>query len=120
MSKPQTDTLSPISGMAWSPLPGFAGLEVLTLSSNFDEARKSGRRTRLVRFAPGVETKEPLVHDYFEETMLISGDVHGIREAQAFGAFTEHAYVFRPPGTPHGPIRSEGGCVLLEVQYYAD
>ena len=120
MAQHPVDTLAPISGMSWTALPGFPGLEVLTLSSNFDEARKTGRRTRLVRFAPGVETKEALIHDYFEETMLISGDVHGIREGASFGAFSEQAYVFRPPGTPHGPIRSNDGCVLLEVQYYAD
>lgn len=120
MTKQHIDTLAPISGMTWSALPGFSGLEVLTLSSNFDEAAKTGRRTRLVRLAPGVETKEPLVHDYFEETVLISGDLHGIREAASFGSFSEQAYVFRPPGTPHGPIRSEGGCVMLEVQYYAN
>ncbi|WP_336813009.1 cupin domain-containing protein [Bosea sp. MMO-172] len=120
MAKPSGDTLTPISALSWAALPGFPGLEVLTLSSNFDETRKTGRRTRLVRFAPGVETKEALTHDYFEEAMLIAGDLHGVREASAFGSFSEQAYVFRPPGTPHGPIRSEGGCVLLEVQYYAD
>lgn len=119
MPKPVLDTLTPISALPWQPLPGFPGLEVLTLSSNFDEARKTGRRTRLVRFGPGIETREPLVHDYFEEAMLVSGDIHGVREAEGLGSFAEQAYVFRPPGTPHGPIRSEGGCVLLEVQYYA-
>ncbi len=118
MSKPAVDTLTPISALAWQALPGFPGLDVLTLSSTFDEARKTGRRTRLVRFGPGVETREALVHDYFEEAMLVSGDIRGIREAESFGSFTEQAYVFRPPGTPHGPIRSEGGCVLLEVQYF--
>jgi hypothetical protein len=116
----QPDTLRLIDSLAWTPLAGFDGLEVLTLASDFDEQRKKGRRTRLVRFAPGVETREPLVHDYFEETFLLSGDVHGIRQAASFGAFTKQAFVRRPPGTPHGPIRSEGGCVLLEMHYFPD
>ncbi|MDR5814124.1 MULTISPECIES: cupin domain-containing protein [unclassified Caballeronia] len=115
-----TDTLSLIDSTGWKPLAGFEGVEVLTLASDFDEPGKKGRRTRLVRFAPGVETRDPLVHDYFEETFLLSGDVHGIRQAAAFGTFTEQAFVRRPPGTPHGPIRSEGGCVLLEMHYYPD
>ncbi|MFT3972086.1 MAG: cupin domain-containing protein [Amaricoccus sp.] len=119
MSDRPVDTLTPLSGMQWNPLPGFPGIESLTLADNLDEAKKVGHRTRLVRFAPGVETTKPLIHDYHEEAMLLSGDLSGIREAERFGRFTEEAYVHRPPGTPHGPIRSEGGCVLLEVQYYA-
>lgn len=118
MTAPQTDTLTPLSALAWTALPGFPGIEVLTLSSDLDETARTGHRTRLVRLAPGAETAAPLIHDYHEEVMLLSGDVAGVREAAGFGRFTEQAFVHRPPGTPHGPIRSEGGCVLMEVQYY--
>ncbi len=114
------DIFIPISHFEWTALPGFPGIQVRHLSSNFDEAKRTGRRTRLVRFEPGTATSRPLVHDYHEETFLISGDVEGFGENAAFGAFNEQAYVHRLPGTPHGPIRSIGGCVLLEIQYYAD
>lgn len=114
-----TDTLTLLSSMTWSPLLGFPGIEVLTLSSDLDETKKTGHRTRLVRFAPGTETAAPLVHDYHEQAILLSGDLSGVREAEDFGRFTEQAYVHRQPGTSHGPIRSERGCVMLEVHYYA-
>lgn len=120
MVKPTADTLTPIATLTWTDLPGFPGLEVLTLSSSFDETGKTGRRTRLVRFAPGAQTQHALTHEYFEEAMLVCGDLQGIGAASDFGTFAEHAYVIRPPGTAHGPMRSQGGCILLEVHYYAD
>ena len=30
------------------------------------------------------------------------------------------AYACRPPGTNHGPFRSDEGCMFLEIQYYHD
>lgn len=120
MFTPGIDRLVPIGEMSWTALPGFEGLQVLTLSSNFDEAARSGRRTRLVRFAPGAKTTETLVHDYHEEAFLLSGDLEGFGEAVGFGHVKEHAYVHRQPGTRHGPVRSSGGCTLLEVHYYED
>lgn len=101
----------------WLPLPGFpAGLEVKMLADDLDEENKTGARTRLVRFAPGVATTEPLVHDYWEEVFVIKGAIGPI----GGGAATPDAMMdsCRPPGTPHGPFRSESGCTMLEVQYY--
>ena len=84
------------------------------------------------RFPPASDLNSPRTHPArgfaFREAALAQSSfaLLGDRRfaplfwTQAFGAFSEHAYVFRPPGTPHGPIRSEGGCVLLEVQYYGD
>lgn len=118
MAQENSDTLTPVSELAWRALAGFPGLSVINLSGNLDETKKSGRRTRLVRLEPGARTSQPLVHDYHEEAFLVSGDIHGFAEASRFGSFRENAYVHRSPGTPHGPIRSEDGCVLLEIQYY--
>lgn len=118
MANHAVDTLLPLNGMTWHPLSGFPGIDVLTLADTLDETGKTGHRTRLVRFAPGVETAAPLVHDYHEEAMLLSGDLRGVQEASNFGRFVEQAYVHRAPGTPHGPIRSDNGCILIEIQYY--
>jgi hypothetical protein len=112
------DTPTPITAYDWLPLPDYGGLSVLTLSSTFDEVNCTGRRTRMVRFDPGAETSQTLVHDYHEEAFLMSGDIQGIGAAEGFGSHTERAYVYRAPGTPHGPIRSQGGCVLFEIRYY--
>jgi hypothetical protein len=103
----------------WQALAGFPeGLEVKLLSDDLDEANKTGGRTRLVRFAPGTATTTALIHDYWEEAFVISGQL-GFAESGKSTADRMPAYSCRPPGTPHGPFVSRDGCVLLEVQYYA-
>lgn len=100
----------------WVGLPGFpTGLEVKTMADDLDETRKTGARTRLVRFAPGARTQEPLVHDYWEDVYMLSGD---LRLAGAAAPVTAPVYSCRPPGTQHGPFASNGGCIMLEMQYY--
>jgi hypothetical protein len=71
-----------------------------------------------LRFRPGARTTKPFVHDYWEEVYIISGDLtagDGGKEE----TFTANAYACRPPGIPHGPFRSQTGCLLLETHYYA-
>ncbi|MGY6251428.1 cupin domain-containing protein [Bosea thiooxidans] len=101
----------------WLPLPGFpAGFDVKILADDLDEKRKAGARTRLVRFAAGVATTEALVHDYWEEVFVLKGAV--VPPDGDASAPDVLLYSCRPPGTPHGPFRSENGCIMLEVQYY--
>ena len=90
------------------------------MAGALEEKNKRGTRSRLLRFAPGVFTTAPFVHDYWEEVYLISGDltvgdVQAGADAQSFAANT---YACRPPGIHHGPFRSEKGCLLLEFHYY--
>ena len=102
----------------WSQLPGFPdGLMVKLLADDLDEGAKTGAPTRLVRFAPGTFTTDPLVHDYWEEVILLQGRLAPRPEA-AQGSDTALTYSCRPPGTPHGPFVSSDGCILLEFQYY--
>ena len=112
------DTLTPVQDLEWTPLPGCSGVHVRPLSSTFDEGRRTGRRTRLVRFEPGAATHQTAMHEYHEETLLVSGDLEGFAAAVDFGRFTEQAYVHRLPGTPHGPVRSRSGCTLVEIHYF--
>lgn len=105
----------------WEVPPGYPpGIEQKILSGALDEAGKRGSRTRLLRFAPGVFTTAPFVHDYWEEVYLMSGDLTVGNDDQGNGGtpFRPNTYACRPPGAPHGPFRSEGGCVLLEIHYY--
>ncbi len=37
---------------------------------------------------------------------------------RGFTRFGPSTYACRPPGTPHGPFKSETGCLLLEMHYY--
>jgi len=41
-----------------------AGIQQKILSGALDEANKSGSRSRLLRFAPGVYTTKAFVHEY--------------------------------------------------------
>jgi hypothetical protein len=101
----------------WQALPGMPGLATRLLSGDFDEPAGRGFRTRYVRFEAGAETQEALTHDYWEEAFLLEGALTTKEDGRSLRA---PAYVIRPPGTPHGPLASATGCLLLEVQYFAD
>jgi hypothetical protein len=105
----------------WEVPPGYpAGIQQKILSGSLDEANRSGSRTRLLRFGPGVYTTAPFVHQYWEEVYLLSGDLIVGNDAEGRGgeAFIGATYACRPPGAFHGPFKSERGCLLLEIHYY--
>jgi hypothetical protein len=107
----------------WAAPPGYPlGIEQKILAGTLDEAKRTGSRTRLLRFAPGVFTKAPFVHDYWEEVYLINGDLTVGNNAEGRGGegFPPGTYACRPPGAVHGPFKSETGCLLLEIHYYAE
>lgn len=107
----------------WETPPGYpAGIEQKILAGGLDETAHTGSRTRLLRFAPGVFTTAPFVHDYWEEVFLVQGDLTVGNDAQGNGgeSFQAGTYACRPPGAVHGPFKSNGGCLLMEIHYYAD
>ena len=107
--------------IGWATPPGYpAGIEQKILAGTLDEVQQSGSRTRLLRFAPAVFTTAPFVHDYWEEVYLIAGDLTVGNDAAGQGGegFNPGTYACRPPGAAHGPFRSEGGCLLLEIHYF--
>lgn len=108
-------------GGEWVVPEGYPeGMKHKILVGHLDEAGKTGCRTRLLKFEPGVFTTEPFVHDYWEEVYLLKGDltVGNDRNGEGGRRFDPDTYACRPPGTPHGPFKSEGGCLLLESHYY--
>jgi mannose-6-phosphate isomerase-like protein (cupin superfamily) len=108
-------------GHGWEVLPGYpAGIEQQILAGSLDEKNKTGFRTRHLRFKPGVYTTLPFTHDYWEEVYVVSGDLVVGSDANGAGGkkFGPNTYACRPPGTPHGPFRSDNGCLLLELHYY--
>src|SRR3989337_3106372 len=61
-------------GTGWEVPAGYpTGIQQKILSGALDEVNKRGSRTRLLRFAPGVVTSDPFVHEYWEEGYQISG-----------------------------------------------
>jgi ChrR-like protein with cupin domain len=93
--------------------PSDALAEEKILSGALDHKMKRGSRTRLLRFKPGFLTHAPFVHDYWEEVLLLQGDM--IVGGESFKGYT---YCVRPPGVYHGPFKSEDGALLLEVHYF--
>ena len=105
----------------WETPPGYpSGIEQQILAGFLDEQHKTGFRTRHLRFKPGTYTTAPFVHEYWEEVYLVSGDLIVGSDAHGNGGekFGPHTYACRPPGTLHGPFKSDTGCLLLELHYY--
>ena len=105
----------------WEVPAGYpSGIQQKILAGSLDENNKRGSRTRLLRFAPGVFTTAPFVHDYWEEVFLVSGDLTVGNDEHGNGgtAFESFTYACRPPGARHGPFRSDRGCLLYEMHYY--
>lgn len=105
----------------WHVPPGYPeGIEQKILAGSLDEENRQGSRTRLLRFAPGVFTTRPFIHDHWEEVYLIDGDLIVGNDANGNGgkSFAPNTYACRPPGVYHGPFKSERGCVLIEMHYY--
>ena len=96
-----------------TPLGYPEGIEQKILAGRLDEEEKRGSRTRLLRFQPGAYTTEPFEHDCWEEVFLVSGDLTVGEEP-----FRPYTYACRPPHAPHGPFRSEEGCMLMEIHYF--
>jgi hypothetical protein len=106
----------------WETPTGYPeGIQQKILAGSLDETAKTGNRSRLLRFAPGVYTTKPFVHDYWEEVLLISGDltVGNNERGEGGEAFTPLTFACRPPGVFHGPFKSEAGCLLFEIHYFA-
>lgn len=101
----------------WQPVPGTSGISSKPLSGDFDEENRKGFRTRCIRVEPGGETFEPFEHAYWEEVFILEGELTSKADGSTVSA---PAYVIRPPATPHGPVLSKTGCVLLEFQYFSE
>ena len=109
-----------MSGGGWHTPEGFPpGLKAKILSGELDEVNKRGSRTRLMQFEPGAFTTESLVHEFWEEVYVVSGEFFGIGESdRPPESYSQHTYTCRPPGIVHGPFKSDTGCVLLEIHYF--
>ena len=71
--------------------------------------------TRLAWWPAGLDTSQDGVirHSYHEEVYLLEGYLTDLTLGQTFGP---GCYTSRRPGMPHGPYRTDAGCVLLEIR----
>ncbi len=121
VNKPHSEFANVDLQSGFATPPGYpGGFAEKILAGSLDEARRKGTRTRLLRMAPGTFSTVPFVHEYWEEVYLVSGDLIVGNDAEGRGGekFTGPTYACRPPGVHHGPFRSEGGCLLLEIHYF--
>ncbi len=73
MNKPHLEFERLDMGSGWATPDGYpAGIKQKILASDINERKKSGSRTRLLRFDPGTYTTAPFVHDHWEEVYLLS------------------------------------------------
>jgi hypothetical protein len=103
-----------VTSVSWTAAaPGVEGLTERVLAPDADN---EGVATRMLRFEPGTDTTPAGVqrHDFWEEVYILEGSFHDISLDETF---TTGMYACRPPGMPHGPWRSEEGCVTFEVRY---
>ena len=115
MAKPHLEFVTVNMDEGWASPPGYPpGIQQKILAIDLDEQGKTGSRSRLLRFDPGAFSTVPFVHDYWEEVYVMSGDL--IVDGRPC---PPHTYACRPPHTPHGPFRSNTGCILFELHYYA-
>lgn len=108
-------------GGEWETPEGYPeGIKQKILVGFLDEKNKTGGRTRLLKFDPGVYTTKPFVHDYWEEVYQLQGDliVGNDENGEGGESFGPNTYACRPPGAAHGPFKSVNGCILLESHYY--
>jgi len=120
-NKPHLEFMRLDMASGFAPPTGYPdSIQQKILASDIDETRKTGSRTRLLRFDPGAYTTAPFVHDHWEEVYLVSGDLTVGNDAQGEGGenFLAPTYACRPPGVSHGPFKSETGCLLYEIHYY--
>jgi hypothetical protein len=121
MNKPHLEFTRVDMAAGWATPDRYpAGIKQKILASDLDEGAKTGSRTRLLRFDPGVHTVAPFAHDHWEEVYLVSGDLIVGNDPQGVGgeSFQAPTYACRPPGVHHGPFKSAGGCLLFEIHYY--
>lgn len=105
----------------WEHPSGYAkGVTAKILADTLDENRRTGHRTLLQRYAPGVVDMRVLTHDFVEEVLVLEGELLWLdEEGGTVGRLPKHSYVCRPPHVPHGPFGTENGCLVLAVFYYS-
>ena len=117
MAKPEFEFFRP-DHIKWeqitgSPTAGVGGPGVVQKILSQD--KESGDVTRLLKFDAGVETKESITHDFWEEVWILEGELIDVAKKQSF---TAGMYACRPPGMIHGPYRVPKGCTTLEFRYF--
>jgi hypothetical protein len=101
----------PTGELDWHTLPD--GVAERVLSRDDDDPTLL---TRLARWPAGMDTTAAgvITHEHFEEVYLLEGE---LRDLTLDHTFRAGDYTARRPGMPHGPYRTDSGCVMLEIRH---
>ncbi len=112
MPKPEIEFKDYDTSYEWRTVEGDTfGIKEKILSQDPD----TGDYTRILKFPPGIETSETLVHDFWEEVLIVEGSLYDIAKNETY---LPGFYACRPPGMIHGPYKIPHGCVTFEIRYY--
>ncbi len=112
MPKPEMEFVDSDTRFEWRLVQG-SELEIKEKILSYDP--ETGDYTRLLKFPPGIETSETLVHEFWEEVWIVSGSLYDIQKKETYLA---GYYACRPPGMRHGPYRIPYGCLTFEIRYH--
>ena len=99
---------------------GNTGLSVKVLASDLDTTAKRGHRTRILRMDPGSDTPEAHAHDYWEEILILEGEMIVQDGTDGEKIVRPGDYAARKPGVMHGPVRGDTGCLMVDFCWYPD
>ena len=93
---------------------GNLGITIKVLSGDLDTTAKRGKRTRLLRMAPGAVTPEAHAHDYWEEIYILEGEmiVHDGTDGEKVVRVGD--YAARKLGVMHDPVSTKDGCMMID------
>ena len=75
MPKPEIEFKDYDTNYEWRPVEGDTlGIKEKILSHD----PETGDYTRMLKFPPGIETAETLVHDFWEEVLIVEGSLYDI------------------------------------------
>ena len=109
MPKPKLEIQ--VDDIPWTPLEGAPGMYEKILAIDPD----TGDYTRLLKMEPGVEINKEISHDFWEEVLLIEGEIVDCRRDTVVSV---GFYCCLPPGTVHGLVKCPKGAITFETRYY--
>lgn len=105
-----------VDSIDWSTCNEFTtNIKQKVLCTDFDQKNKTGSRSRLLKFEPRSKSGKLVAHDYWQEMILLSGELIIDKKA-----YSNMYFMCRPPGIYHGPYESKKGCLMYELCYYKD
>lgn len=103
----------------FKPRPGgVKGIYEKVLVNDLDVAGRKGKRTRLLKLDPGVQTPAAHDHPYWEELYVIRGSMVEGSPETGENEVVAPAYACRKPGFMHGPVRTDEGCLIIEFNWF--